>query len=830
MPSRSTDSLDKYREKRSASETPEPFGAHTLTGAITTGKLFVVQQHAARNLHWDLRLEYGGVLKSWAVPKGPSLNPEDKRFAAHVEDHPIDYADFEGRIPDGNYGAGHVIVWDRGTYVELEDFASGFEKGKLLFEFKGHKLRGRFTLVQMKGRNNKGNEWLLIKEHDEWVSETYPPDDSIYSGLTVEEMEEPAKVGKRLTTRIRRLKPKPTQTDALSVKPMLARSGEPFDRKDWIFEIKYDGYRLMIEKDGEKIVLRSRNGHDLTAGFPELAMAAERMPFDQMVIDGEVVVHDERGIPSFSLLQQRARLRGEIAVNRAAIHQPVTYYSFDLLQAQHYDLRELPLTKRKELLASVLPSAGPIRFSDHIAQHGRQVFDSMTGLGLEGVVGKRADSTYRSGRSDDWIKVRAQRTGDFVLAGWTPNKSNADDIGAIVVAEYRGDQLVYTGRVGSGLGGAARAELVAAMADLGTGTPLADGDKYNWVEPKLVVEVAYKEYTRDGFLRHPVYQRIRFDKQPVECVSVFDDPTPVEIQPVEEHVVEVTNRKKVFFPEKELTKGDLVDYYEAVAPWMLPYLIDRPLVLTRFPDGIHGKSFYQRNAPDFVPDWVKRETLWSESEEREESYFLVQDAASLKYLANMGAIPIHAWHSRISDLEHPDWCVLDLDPKAAPFSDVVEVAKMIRDLLEEIDLPGFLKSSGASGLHILIPLERKLTHSQSRTLGELLARVIVQRRNDICTITRSVRKRDNKVYIDYMQNGHGQLLVAPLSVRAEPAASVSMPLKWSELNGRLSNSRFHIKNAINRLKRNGDPMLPLLTTQTDLEGALTRLGALLNGD
>lgn len=832
MAARQPDDLSAYRAKRKAGATPEPFSSADGPAVKGSGpRTFVVQQHQASHLHWDVRLEIDGVLRSWAVPKGPSPDPADKRFAALVEDHPLDYADFEGRIPEGNYGAGYVIVWDRGTYVELEPFDTGFESGKLLFELRGHKLRGRWTLVRMKGPRQReagdGKEWLLIKERDEWAREVQPANDSVLSGLTLEDMPDPAVVERRLAERIRAIDPAPPETGPLPVKPMLARSGDAFDRDGWVFEIKYDGYRLMIEKDGDRVTLRSRKGLVLTANFPEVEKAARRLPFSQFVIDGEAVVHDASGIPSFSLLQQRARLRGSVEVSRALNALPVTYYAFDLPQSLGHDLRELPLLARKELLQAMLPSAGPVRYSEHIEGSGIQVFEHVRSLGLEGVVGKRADSAYRAGRSDAWVKVRTERTGDFVIAGWAPNKSNPADVGALALAEYRGAELTFCGRVGAGLNARARAEIGERLEDLTSSEALADDREVRWVTPTLVCEVAYKEYTLDGRLRQPAFRRLRDDKPPTDCIGHFDDPTPVEVEPAVRHTVAVTNRDKVFFPEKDLTKGHLVDYYERIAPWMLPYLRERPLVLTRFPDGIHGKSFYQRDAPDFVPDWVKRTALWTETEERDIRYFMVEDAASLKYLANMGAIPIHAWHSRIDRLEHPDWCVLDLDPKDAPFADVVAVAKEIRVLLDEIELPGYLKTSGASGLHILVPLARRLTHDQSRTLGELLARVVVTRLPDICTIVRAVRKRESKVYIDYMQNRHGQLIVAPFSARAEPAASVSMPLRWSELNGRLSNARYHIENAVARMKRIDDPMLAVLTDEPDLGAALARLAELV---
>ena len=831
MPSTSGDKLTAYRRKRRASVTPEPFDAVRRLPAAGPKRLFVVQQHAATRLHWDFRLEVDNVLRSWAVPKGPSMDPEDKRFAALVEDHPLDYADFEGRIPEGNYGAGNVIVWDQGTYVELEDFEAGFANGKLLFDLNGHKLRGRFTLIELKGKDNTGDntgkEWLLIKERDQWARAGELADHSVLSGLTVDRLGQTAEVETGFIHRLEGLTPTPPPTRSLVEAPMLASPSEPFHRDGWLFEIKYDGYRLMIERRGDDATLRSRRGIDLTALFPEIAKCARRLPYREFAIDSEVVVLDERGIPNFSRLQQRTALRGELALAKAAMHDPVICFAFDLPHACGYDLKDQPLVLRKSLLEEMLPATGPIRYSSHVQGNGIETFEAMTRLGLEGVVGKRADSPYRNGRSDAWRKVRARRSADFVVAGWTPEKSNPDDIGALVLAEYRGGELNYCGRVGSGLGEANRREAKQRLAALGPGDPLSADASHRWVAPELVCEVEFREYSADGHLRHPVFVRMRDDKAPKECISGYDEPIAVTAEAAPVREVTVTNAEKVFFPEKGLTKGNLVDYYETVAPWMLRYLADRPLVLTRFPDGIHGKSFYQRDAPAFVPDWLTRKTLWSGSAEREVNYFVVQNVESLKYLANMAAIPIHAWHSRITDLEHPDWCVLDLDPKDAPFCHVLEIAKTIKALLDEIELPGFPKTSGASGLHILLPLARQLTHDQARTLGELLARVVLSRRDDISTINRVVSQRQGKVYIDYLQNGHGQLLVAPLSARAEVAASVSMPVKWSELNSRLSNSNYHLDNAVARLKRMGDPMAPLLTTVPDLSRSLARLAKLL---
>lgn len=836
MPSRN---LKTYRDKRLADATPEPFGRALVPA---TGKLFVVQQHKASHMHFDLRLEMNGVLRSWAVPKGPSAHMKDKRFAVLVEDHPLDYADFEGTIPAGNYGAGQVIVWDRGTWQPLGDPREGLEKGKLLFDLQGFKLRGRWTLVRMKGGRRasnaaeEGREWLFIKERDGYEGEdgTFS-DRSVLSGLTVEEIADPAAVSRRRLAAARRLKEAVRTTGSKTsafISPMLATAGEAFDNADWLFELKYDGYRVMIDKTVNGVVLRSRNGHDLTARFPEIAGSALRILPERYLMDGELVVLNSDGVPDFSLLQSRAKLTGTLEVARAAIEMPCTYFAFDLLclgdgKGNELDLRRVPLLKRKQQLQKLLPPQGSIRYSDHVVKEGRSTYEAAVQLGLEGIVAKRRDSRYESGRSKAWIKVRHAKTADFVILGTIANRNNSRDIGSLALGEYRGGELIYVGRAGSGL----NAEMRRTLADLLVGpverpdyVPADQAEKVSWVEPTLAVEVAFKEYTPDGRLRHPVIQRLRPDKPIEACIGGFDEPGAVTLRPAPEPEVAITHPDKIFFPERALTKLDLIRYYEKISRWMLPYLADRPIVLTRYPDGIHGKSFYQRDAPDFVPDWIRREVLWSESAQRDVHYFIVDGAAALKYLANLGTISIHAAHSRVSDLAHPDWCVLDLDPKSAPFADVITLAKAIKALAEEIELPAYPKTSGKSGLHVLFPLARQLSHDHARTLTELMARVIVARYPNISTIARPLKARKGKVYVDFGQNGQGRVLVAPFSVRAEPAASVSMPLKWSEVNGRLDNANYHISNAIRRMRRlREDPLADVLTDQPDLVRALALL-------
>lgn len=821
--------LKPYRDKRSPGTTPEPFGRVQVP---KTGKLFVMQHHRARQLHWDLRLEVAGVLRSWAVPKGPSRDTREKRFAALVEDHPLDYADFEGHIPQGNYGAGHVIVWDKGTWQPLNDIEEGFKKGKLLFNLHGFKLHGRWTLVRLKdksGKRSAGKDWLFIKESDQWAQADAPyTDESIFSGLTVAELAAPDKKVRSLVNAARRVTGVKSRRGLLQSKPMLASAGEAFNGKDWLFELKYDGYRIMIERVNQKVVLRSRNGHDLTASFPEIAISAQRLPWERFVLDGELVVHNSRGVPDFSLLQQRAKLTGALQVARAAIEQPCQYYAFDLLQIADSDLRGAPLGKRKMLLQKLLPAHGAIRYSEHVVAKGRETYAAAMTLGLEGIVAKRINSRYQAGRSSAWVKVRSQRSGDFVIAGWSANRNNSADIGSLALAEYRSGELHSVGSVGSGLTTDLRQALRGKFAGLASAAAPANvatrTKSVHWLEPALVCEVGFTEYTRGGHLRQPVFMRLREDKPPQECTGMFDAPVHIEIEPAPEPEVTVTHPEKVYFPEKALCKQDLVNYYEQIAPWMLTYLRDRPIVLTRYPDGIHGKSFYQRDAPDFVPDWIQRETLWSESAQREVHYFIVQSRAALKYLANLGTIPIHLWHSRITDLEHPDWCVMDLDPKTAPFSDVVVLANAIGELAEELALPAYPKTSGASGLHVMLPLARQLSHSHARSLGELLARVIVARYPAIATIARSLQNRHGRVYIDYLQNGQGRLLAAPFSARAEPAASVSMPLQWHEVNRRLRNENFHLGNAVRRLRRlQEDPLQAIVHDEPDLQRALSRL-------
>ena len=833
------DPLGTYRAKRSLDRTPEP-GARPATAAPSAGGLFVVHMHAARRLHWDLRLEMDGVLRSWAVPKGPSPNRADKRLAVHVEDHPLEYGDFEGLIPEGNYGAGAVIVWDRGRWVPLEDPHEGMKKGKLLFELHGYKLKGKWTLVKLK----KGEkEWLLIKEKDGYAaSDGALPLESVLSGLTVEELKAGKDRAAPVVKALARLKAPRRAITLAQAEPMLAETREqPFSKPGWLFELKLDGYRVRAGREAGDARLVTRNGHDIAPSFPEISRALTALPYDGYIFDGELVVPDEAGRPSFQRLQNRAKVARALEVRRAAVDAPAVLYLFDLLAFEGYDLRPLPLEQRKALLEQIVPRVGPIKYLTHFEKDGEALYEQVVKMGLEGIVAKKADAPYRAGRSPNWLKIRADRVDDFVVVGFTRPKGSRSGFGALDLGAYENGKLVYSGRAGSGFS-AAQLKDVSAVLERGVrptpafSGPVPQDSGHTWVEPTLIAEVRYKEWTDEGLLRQPVFVRFRDDKPITEAAtrgrgkreegSDSDrESLPLPSSPVPlPREVKFSNLEKVFWPDERYTKGDLIDYYRAISPWMLPYLADRPLVLTRFPDGINGKSFFQKDAPEYAQAFVRTITIWSEDSQRDLDYFVCDNESSLLYIANMAAILLHVWSSRVSTLETPDWCILDLDPKEAPFRDVVTVAKAVQALCDDIGLPTGIKTSGSTGLHVLIPLGRQVTYEQSRTLGGLLARVIAAELPEIATVTRQVQRRDGKVYLDYVQNGHGRLLVAPFSARPLPGAPVSMPLKWSEVTPKLDIKRFTIKTAPARMQNlEQDPLRSVLALKPDLVQALEQL-------
>src|SRR6058998_1175230 len=620
---------------------------------------------------------------------------------------------------------------------------------------------------------------------------------------------------------------------------MLAETRErPFTKAGWLFELKLDGYRVRAARHGGEAQLITRNGHDIAETFPEIARALAALPYDDMILDGELVVPDDAGRPSFQRLQNCARVSRALDVRRAAVETPALLYAFDLLAFAGYDLRPLPLERRKAVLERIVSAVGPIKYLEHFATDGEALYDQVVTLGLEGIVAKKADAPYRAGRSPNWLKIRADRTDDFVVVGFTRPKGSRSGFGALDLGGYQDGKVVYAGRVGSGFTAAQLEDVSTALERSVRPTPAFSGPVpqdagHTWVEPALIAEVRYKEWTDEGLLRQPVFVRFRDDKPVTEAAKkgagsgerdLEEPPESTAPRSPLPREVKFSNLDKIFWPDEGYTKGDLIEYYRAISQWMLPYLADRPLVLTRFPDGINGKSFFRKDAPEYAQAFVRTVTIWSEDSQRELDYFVCDNESSLLYIANMAAILLHVWSSRVATLEKPDWCILDLDPKEAPFTDVVTVAKAVQALCDDIGLPTGIKTSGSTGLHVLIPLGRQVTYEQSRTLGGLLARVVAAELPEIATVTRQVQKRDGKVYLDYVQNGHGRLLVAPFSARPLPGAPVSMPLKWSEVTPKLDIRKFTIKTAPARMKKlKDDPLWPVLDHQPDLMAALARL-------
>lgn len=886
-------SLDTYRQKRHPERTPEPFGGPSLE----PGSRFVVHKHWARNLHYDLRLELDGVLKSWAVPKGPSTHVEEKRLAVHVEDHPLEYGAFEGTIPAGNYGAGSVIIWDKGWYQSFkpEDIREQYERGKLELEMFGFKLRGRWTLVRMGG---KQKEWLLLKKNDgaatkDELIDRYPQ--SVVCGLTVEEMRDvPAKLAS-LRDRAAELGAPEARVPPKSVSFMLATLSEkPFTDPAWLFEVKYDGVRVLAFREDDRVELYGRQGNDITNRYPDLVEALSALAVPRFLLDGEIVAPDETGQPSFQRLQKRMHLSKPRDIAKAAAEAPVNGVFFDALSVMGFDLRKLALIDRKGLLAEFLPPVGTARFGDHVLEQGEALFEAASEHRLEGIVAKRLKSAYVGRRTTDWVKLKCQRRQEFVIGGYTVPQGSRGHFGALHIGVHEDGRLVYVTKVGSGFDQDTLKSTWDRLQPLRRDRSPFEVDSpkgrdHTWVEPTLVCEVRFTEWTKEGGLRHPTFIGLRDDKRPEdvrredrvgadaevghEPREVGDEPREVESADVAEagaegegpatkkrgkakaetaspkpaspskpalpapgtagpivaaraptrREVKLTNQDKVFWPKEGYTKGDLVRFYETMAPLLLPYLRDRPLVLTRYPDGIDGKSFFQKDAPQYATGYVRTESVYSKENDREIKYFVVDDEDMLRYVANLGTIPLHVWSARVGSLETPDWLVLDLDPKEAPFSRVVEVARILHDLLADLDLPSYVKTSGATGLHVLLPMGRRYTHEETRTFARLLAMIVVESAPEIATVVRAVQAREGKVYVDFGQNGHGNTIVGPYSVRPLPGAPASCPLDWDEVNGKLVPAKFTIRTIPQRFADRTDPMVAVLTGSLDMKRAIAAI-------
>jgi bifunctional non-homologous end joining protein LigD len=840
--------LREYRQRRDPGRTPEPFGegVEAVAGrTVGEARRFVVQQHAARSLHYDFRLEIDGVLTSWAVPRGPSLEPADRRLAVRTEDHPLEYAQFEGVIPAENYGAGAVIVWDAGRYWTRDGSspAQGLAAGKLDLALEGYKLAGNFALVRTRGEQSR--QWLLIckqahggqgRQHDlRPLIERAPR--SVLSGLTVAEMQAGETRGEVVRVLLDAAGAPALAQPPDDLRPMLAcEEREAFSRPGWLFEPKYDGVRVLLFKRAQRAELRARSGRDVSQIYPELVRAAVRLPLADFVLDGELVARDAHGRSSFGRLQQRLALRDPLQIARAELAVPVELCAFDLLWADGRDLRPLPLRVRKRVLRCLAPELGVVRYTDHIEEAGCELYGLAQRHGFEGIVAKLADSPYEPGvRTRNWLKIKVPRSAWLRVVGYLPGRGARAALGALLLAWQREGRWVYAGRVGSGLDAALVEEFCArhaAPADPPDAcVPVELSRRARGVRGPLAAEVRYAGVTADGLLRLPILLGLSAEQPLEQCTAAQPEPPPPALLAAapaaaapapDPGAPAITRREKVFWPQQGYTKGDLLDYYEAVWPWLARYLHDRPLVVTRYPDGIAGGSFFQKNAPEWTPQWATRRTLDGID------YFICNELRTLLHVVNSGAIPLHVWNSRLASVERPDWLVLDLDPNEAPLRDAIAVARRLRQMLAELGCPSFAKTSGQDGLHVMVPLGAQLAHDEAKALGEVLARAVCAELSDIATIVRPLAARGGRVYVDFLQNGRGKLIAAPLAARARPGATVSMPLRWGQVSARLDPGRYTIRSAPALLARSGDPMAPLLEQSVDVPALLDALVARLD--
>ena len=764
--------LDDYRRKRDRHKTQEPFGGKK------SGKrpIFVVQRHDARRLHYDFRLERDGALASWAVPKGVPLSPGEQHLAVHVEDHPLEYAKFEGEIPKGQYGAGLVEIWDSGTYELVEEKRDG----GLTVRLQGTRLRGTWALVPAHLSGDKKN-WLILRKRD----------------------------GEERPRR-------------LDYSPMLATLAEGIPPgRDWLFEVKWDGYRALAYVAGSEVKLVSRNANDLTSRFPSVASAiAQATKSPDCVLDGEVCALDSQGRSSFSAMQQ----------GRA--ETPLVYYAFDLLELDGEPLLGLPLTERRARLEELLDARNrTVRLSETF-EDGAALLEAADAQGLEGVIAKRPSSLYSEGkRTRDWVKVKTHGRQEFLIAGYTKGQGRrSGSFGSLVLAVREGPELRYVGNCGTGFGEREIDRLLKLLRPLErSDSPFAVAPKLPkvrkadivWVEPELVCEVEFAEWTHDGRLRAPSYQGLREDKAPEEVRR--EEPLPSELRKGR-RVLKLTNLDKPFWPEEQITKGDLLLYYRAVAPLVVPHLRDRPFTMKRYPDGWNGGHFFQKDAPKHMPDWIPTEAYRSTSRETREKrtirYPLVNDELALLWMVNMGCIDLNVWYSRVDLPERPDFVLFDLDPSAdVGFAETIEVALLVKEVLDALGLASFPKTSGSDGIHVLVPIARRHTYAATREFSEIVAATLARTHRGLVTTEWTKAKRRG-VLIDSNQNGEGKTIASVYSVRPNPGAPVSTPLRWDEVTERLNPSIYTMDVVRARIEQHGDLFAGVLTTRQSLADAL----------
>lgn len=807
--------LTEYNKKRDFKTTPEPDGKKDLSQL----NRFVVQRHQASHLHYDLRLEMDGVLKSWAVPKGPSMNPDDKRLAVQTEDHPVKYLSFEGKIPKGNYGAGSMSIWDEGTYLSKNDVLKDYDEGNLKISFSGKKLKGLFALVKT-SYQGKQNQWLLIKKQDAFsVDQDY--DAEIYVENS-HQNEAPTNQSKRRSLLDQ------------SVKPMLASPGlEAFNSPDWLYELKYDGYRVIAHINKGEVTLQSRNGINLNEKFSKIVDDLEGMDHDA-VLDGEVVFVNSKGIPQFQDLQNYPETNSK---------GNLQYMVFDLLYLNGHNTIDLPLTDRKALLKDLIMQSNTVLYCDHIIGMGTTLYERAIGLGMEGIIAKKASSSYQAGyRSSDWLKFKPTNSSEALICGYTISDKSARAFGSLILGMMEENELVYVGNCGTGFSQQQLKLLKKQFEPLITQkvpfkkSPNLKGRHPIWMKPLLICEVEFLEWTKEHHMRHPVFKSLREDKEVPDYIPHQkinkDHQTPASHKSerssnqqnslnIDDIQVPISNPEKIYWPESGLLKYDLIDYYIQVSEWMLPYLIDRPESLHRHPNGISKPGFYQKDN-EYLPNWIATENITSKSADKTIEYLLCQNEATLIYMANLGCIEINPWHSRIQNLDYPDYTIIDLDPSDKNnFQQVLETARVAKTILDKAEIPAFCKTSGSSGIHIYIPLGAKYTYKEAVNFTKLICIFIQEQLPKLTTLERSLKKRGPKIYLDYLQNRKGQTIVAPYSARPKPDATVSAPITWEEVKKGFELQDFHIKNMPSRLKEKGDLFKGVLKETLNMAKALS---------
>jgi bifunctional non-homologous end joining protein LigD len=899
-------SLEKYVEKRDFTKTAEPKAGKSKDNDKL---MFVIQKHDASRLHYDFRLEMEGVLKSWAVPKGPSTDPKNKRLAMMVEDHPFDYRNFEGIIPQGEYGGGTVIVWDEGTYEPIEEIKGKkaqekyllkqLKEGSLKIKLHGEKLKGEYALVKTHGMGENG--WLLIKHKDDFAStaDITKKDNSVISGKTIEAMEktsekvwqngheedvEKEKPKKALKKKLNEpaeeiadmtdnsegdnqldaaaiLKKAPKGAIPTGIKPMLATLvNEPFDDPDWIYEIKWDGYRALGFINKGDVQLLSRNNKDFSEKYYPITELLENWKINA-VIDGEILVLNDKGVSNFGALQNwRSEADGELVL-----------YVFDILWYDGKNLMSLPLIERQAILKEVLPTDDDrVRLSQVFKANGNEFFEAAGKIGLEGIMAKKANSIYiPDNRSKEWLKIKINKRQEVVIGGFTKNEGTAKQFSSLLLGVFEDGRFQYAGKVGTGFSDKLQKEMMALFKPLiidkspftsepdvnkpSRFRPNPPKAKATWLKPELVCEISFAEVTSDGVFRHPSFEGMRIDKKAKEVVRETEADTSKIVEEVENHSEEkpakhklvsapkestkrtllnpneetqvkkicghdlkFTHLNKVYWPEDGITKRDMFNYYYQVAEYILPYLKDRPQSLNRFPNGIHGPSFYQKDVKGKSPDWVKK-FPYTTSDGEDKDYLVGHDEATLLWMASLGCIEMNPWFSRIQSPDNPDYCVIDLDPDKNTFDQVIEAALEVKKVLDAIDVPAFCKTSGSTGMHIYIPLGAKYDYDQSQMFARLIVNIVHQQIPDYTTLERMVKNRNGKMYLDFLQNRPGATIAGPYSLRPKPGATVSMPLHWDEVKPGLTMKHFTINNSITRLKKEGDLFKGVLGKGIDLE-------------